>query len=189
MGSADITAAPLSTYNIDVAAHHTAPGTLTESFKDESYRVNADGTAYDSTASIKNETALMVSCGKLIYPSGTMFGDSGYDTGITRYYYRKFTGAAGTKFGGTIKLNSLTEAKFNTLNEAKISVDNGATWLNLKADRGGDDPTGIKTGFANNTVTFNMPGETSYEGSTGFILKLGWDASDNITITNITVTM
>lgn len=172
------------------------PTTLVESFKNEQYRLSAiiDGdnttfTTWDSEKSIKTTNDLMVSCGKLIYPESTMFTSGGYDTSDVRYYYRTFTGDADTYFGGSIRFNGITETVFNSMSEAKISVDGGASWLNLQEKRGGNDPLGIKTGYANNTVSFSMPGESSFNGATGFILKLGWTAAKSIQLTNITVVM
>ena len=107
-----------------------------------------------------------------------------------KYFYRKFIAGSGTVFGGTLEMAGLGTNFNNAAFTAELSIDNGATWYNLKDNRGGANPLGIKTGYSNSTVSFTYPGSTSSEAKDGVLVKIGWtDALSAIKISSITVTL
>ena len=171
----------------------------TESFLTEGKRLKSDLTsAWDSSATLVGGTDLQVIPGEgLVYPTtnysaiATPAGNPNYSgmTG-TKYFYRKFIAGSGTVFGGTIEMAGLGAAFNNAAFTAELSIDNGATWYNLKDDRGGANPLGIKTGYTGSKVSFSYPGTTSSTAANGVLVKIGWsDALKTTKISSITVTL
>ena len=171
----------------------------TESFLTEGKRLKSDLTsAWDSSATLVGGTDLQVIPGEgLVYPTtnysaiATPAGNPNYSgmTG-TKYFYRKFIAGSGTVFGGTIEMAGLGAAFNNAAFTAELSIDNGATWYNLKDARGGANPLGINTGYAGSKVSFSYPGTTSSTAANGVLVKIGWsDALKTTKISSITVTL
>ena len=171
----------------------------TESFLTEGKRLKSDLTSeWDSSATLVGGTDLQVIPGEgLVYPTtnysaiSTPAGNPNYSgmTG-TKYFYRKFIAGSGTVFGGTIEMAGLGAAFNNAAFTAELSIDNGATWYNLKDDRGGANPLGIKTGYTGSKVSFSYPGTTSSTAANGVLVKIGWsDALKTTKISSITVTL
>ena len=97
-----------------------------------------------------------------------------------RYFVRYFSfpsGTAATVTGGTLVLTGLGSNLTSTAFKAQLSIDDGDTWYNLAADRGGNDVTGIKTGYASSTGTINFtyPGTTTSASADGVLVRIGWD--------------
>lgn len=188
----------LSGVNVNTYAE-TASTDASETFLTEGKRLKSDLTsAWDSSATLVGGTDLQVIPGEgLVYPTtnysaiATPAGNPNYSgmTG-TKYFYRKFIAGSGTVFGGTIEMAGLGDAFNNAAFTAELSIDNGATWYNLKDDRGGANPLGIKTGYAGSKVSFSYPGTTSSTAANGVLVKIGWsDALKTTKISSITVTL
>ena len=188
----------LSGVNVNTYAE-TASTDASETFLTEGKRLKSDLTsAWDSSATLVGGTDLQVIPGEgLVYPTtnysaiATPAGNPNYSgmTG-TKYFYRKFIAGSGTVFGGTIEMAGLGAAFNNAAFTAELSIDNGATWYNLKDDRGGANPLGIKTGYAGSKVSFSYPGTTSSTAANGVLVKIGWsDALKTTKISSITVTL
>lgn len=188
----------LSGVNVNTYAE-TASTDASETFLTEGKRLKSDLTsAWDSSATLVGGTDLQVIPGEgLVYPTtnysaiATPAGNPNYSgmTG-TKYFYRKFIAGSGTVFGGTIEMAGLDAAFNNAAFTAELSIDNGATWYNLKDDRGGANPLGIKTGYAGSKVSFSYPGTTSSTAANGVLVKIGWsDALKTTKISSITVTL
>lgn len=188
----------LANVNINTYAA-TASTDASETFLTEGKRLKSDLTsAWDSSATLVGGTDLQVIPGEgLVYPTtnysaiATPAGNPNYSgmTG-TKYFYRKFIAGSGTVFGGTIEMAGLGAAFNNAAFTAELSIDNGATWYNLKDDRGGANPLGIKTGYAGSKVSFSYPGTTSSTAANGVLVKIGWsDALKTTKISSITVTL
>ena len=171
----------------------------TESFLTEGKRLKSDLTSeWDSSATLVGGTDLQVIPGEgLVYPTtnysaiATPAGNPNYSgmTG-TKYFYRKFIAGSGTVFGGTIEMAGLGAAFNNAAFTAELSIDNGVIWYNLKDDRGGANPLGIKTGYTGSKVSFSYPGTTSSTAANGVLVKIGWsDALKTTKISSITVTL
>ncbi|MBO5141446.1 MAG: hypothetical protein J6C46_00325 [Clostridia bacterium] len=188
----------LANVNVNTYAE-TASTDASETFLTEGKRLKSDLTsAWDSSATLVGGTDLQVIPGEgLVYPTtnysaiATPAGNPNYSgmTG-TKYFYRKFIAGSGTVFGGTIEMAGLGAAFNNAAFTAELSIDNGATWYNLKDDRGGANPLGIKTGYAGSKVSFSYPGTTSSTAANGVLIKIGWsDALKTTKISSITVTL
>lgn len=188
----------LANVNVNTYAA-TASTDASETFLTEGKRLKSDLTsAWDSSATLVGGTDLQVIPGEgLVYPTtnysaiATPAGNPNYSgmTG-TKYFYRKFIAGSGTVFGGTIEMAGLGDAFKNAAFTAELSIDNGATWYNLKDDRGGANPLGIKTGYAGSKVSFSYPGTTSSTAANGVLVKIGWsDALKTTKISSITVTL
>ena len=188
----------LANVNVNTYAE-TASTDASETFLTEGKRLKSDLTsAWDSSATLVGGTDLQVIPGEgLVYPTtnysaiATPAGNPNYSgmTG-TKYFYRKFIAGSGTVFGGTIEMAGLGDAFKNAAFTAELSIDNGATWYNLKDDRGGANPLGIKTGYAGSKVSFSYPGTTSSTAANGVLVKIGWsDALKTTKISSITVTL
>ena len=188
----------LSGVNVNTYAE-TASTDASETFLTEGKRLKSDLTsAWDSSATLVGGTDLQVIPGEgLVYPTtnysaiSTPAGNPNYSgmTG-TKYFYRKFIAGSGTVFGGTIEMAGLGAAFNNAAFTAELSIDNGATWYNLKDDRGGANPLGIKTGYTGSKVSFSYPGTTSSTAANGVLVKIGWsDALKTTKISSITVTL
>lgn len=188
----------LANVNVNTYAE-TASTDASETFLTEGKRLKSDLTsAWDSSATLVGGTDLQVIPGEgLVYPTtnysaiATPAGNPNYSgmTG-TKYFYRKFIAGSGTVFGGTIEMAGLGAAFNNAAFTAELSIDNGATWYNLKDDRGGANPLGIKTGYAGSKVSFSYPGTTSSTAANGVLVKIGWsDALKTTKISSITVTL
>lgn len=188
----------LSGVNVNTYAA-TASTDASETFLTEGKRLKSDLTsAWDSSATLVGGTDLQVIPGEgLVYPTtnysaiATPAGNPNYSgmTG-TKYFYRKFIAGSGTVFGGTIEMAGLGDAFDNAAFTAELSIDNGATWYNLKDARGGANPLGINTGYASSTVSFKYPGQTSSEAKDGVLVKIGWsDVLKTTKISSINVTL
>lgn len=188
----------LSGVNVNTYAE-TASTDASETFLTEGKRLKSDLTsAWDSSATLVGGTDLQVIPGEgLVYPTtnysaiATPAGNPNYSgmTG-TKYFYRKFIAGSGTVFGGTIEMAGLGAAFNNAAFTAELSIDNGATWYNLKDARGGANPLGINTGYAGSKVSFSYPGTTSSTAANGVLVKIGWsDALKTTKISSITVTL
>ena len=188
----------LANVNVNTYAE-TASTDASETFLTEGKRLKSDLTsAWDSSATLVGGTDLQVIPGEgLVYPTtnysaiATPAGNPNYSgmTG-TKYFYRKFIAGSGTVFGGTIEMAGLGAAFNNAAFTAELSIDNGTTWYNLKDDRGGANPLGIKTGYAGSKVSFSYPGTTSSTAANGVLVKIGWsDALKTTKISSITVTL
>lgn len=188
--------ATLGGFNINTYAE-TNSSTSAETFLVENMRLNNDLTAWDSAATLDAEDLQVIPGTGLVYPTTNYSAvalpanNPNYSnlTG-TRYFTRHMTpSATGTKFGGTLTLQGLGN-NWSKLTFAKLSIDNGATWFNLKADRGGADATGILNSYTSSSgaISFSFPGTTSTDASKGVYIKLGW-SDTTVKITKITLSM
>ena len=215
-GTSNGTAATISNYNFNNKGTAIDPGDAEESFTNELKRklTNSMATTWDSRASLlSGDYAYEL---QVIPGTGLTFPKTNYDgytqpetnpdytktsTGVTRFFTRYFK----TKTSSNCSNGSLTLAGLGTgYNDADfvalISIDNGVTWYNMKAPRGGASTvnlngtsvsaTGINTAYASDKISFSFPGTTATAGnSDNIIVKIGWTKAESITITKLTFTL
>lgn len=215
-GTANGTAATISNYNFNNKGTATAAGNAEETFVNELKRklTNSMSTTWDSAASLlSGDYAYEL---QVIPGTGLTFPKTNYDsytqpetnpnyansaTGVTRFFTRYFkTTKSANCSNGTLTLAGLGTGYDDADFVALISIDNGATWYNMKAARGAASTvklngttvsaTGINTGYSSNTISFSFPGTTATAGnSDDIIVKIGWTKAESITITNLTFTL
>ena len=191
-GSGTAVSASVSGLNINTYASTNSTDAV-ESFLAENRRLKeADLSAWDSALILGLKDLQVIPGEGLVYPttnySGFTPAGPNY-SGLSgeRYFVRKMTvNENKTVFGGTLTFDN--KPTWADITFAKLSIDNGTTWFNLKADRGGADPLGIYNSYTNGVVSFTFPGTTSMTASSGVIIKLGWSKTTT-KITKITLAM
>ena len=194
-GTGTAVTASVSGYNINTYASTDSKENV-ESFLSENMRLKDDGkysTAWVPSGTL-GETDLQVIPGVgLVYPTGnysaitTPANNPNYSScSGERYFVRKMIAGSGTVFGGTLTLGGAPT--WSDITFAKLSIDGGTTWFNLKAARGGADPTGIFNSYSSGVISFTFPGTTSMTAANGIIIKIGWSKTTT-KVTSITLAM
>lgn len=215
-GTTNGTVATISNYNFNNKGTATAPGNAEESFTNELKRklTNSMTTTWDSTTSLLSGNYAYEL--QVIPGTGLTFPKINYDgytqpesnpdytktsTGVTRFFTRYFkTTTSSNCSNGSLTLAGLGNGYNDTDFVALISIDNGATWYNMKSPRGAASTvnlngtlvsaTGINTAYASDKISFSFPGTTATAGnSDNIIVKIGWTKAESITITKLTFTL